>query len=212
MKSKPKPTRADRPKKNRNHVHGICPNCGVITHGTSPFHNGNCLREVEYITVRKNQTERQLLNMALDKMCRELTFWRDGVACVLRNTDGGQCNQVIQWGHVIPQGSSAYLVHNYSNAFCQCGTHNFLHDKKAPMIYLDWYRETFGLTAYKMLKAAGLAKFEGFGIVDLYEKLADVNNLYSQRYQFGNENMATKIFAGYYGNIIREAWIKDGKI
>lgn len=47
---------------------------------------------------------------------------------------------------------------------------------------------------------------------ELIELLPKVVWLYQNRYSMNGASLAELISAGYYGEIIREAWIKEGRI
>jgi len=175
MKSMPKPTKADRPKK------------------------------------RKVKTNRQKLILEISNLCREITIWRDGCTCVLSGVDGGRCNDVSQWGHVIPQGASGYLKHNLSNSFRQCGSHNKLHTNNQ-LIYLNWYRHKFGNLAFDMLTEASKKTYHKFIVPDLWTMRDELKRLIESEYLMNGTDLAGLVFEGYYGSIIREAWIKEGRI
>lgn len=206
----PKPARVSKAKKRKkNHVHGICPQCGMIFHATKPEHYPTCSGEIPVIMVRKNQTERQLLCMALDQMCRLLTEWRDGQVCVLK--DDGGCSAGTQWGHVIPQGSSSYLIYDLGNSFRQCETHNISH-RFFQLPYFLWYQKTFGESALLMLKEEWKSHLGyKFGTMELYEKLKTLNELYQNRFSV-ELDIETLVSKGYYGEIIRKSWIETGRI
>lgn len=210
-KPMPKPTRANRPKKSKNHVHGICPQCAMIFHSPQPQHERDCPQEIPVIMVRKNQTERQLVEMALDELCRLITIWRDGCDCVLQGMYGANCGGVSQWGHVVPQGKCKFLVYELSNSFRQCANHNGEH-RFVQLSYFQWYKKKFGTLALEMLDKARIDNpVCNLGIVDYYEKLNDLNGLYAMRNSVSLE-LEHLIDMGYYGSIIREAWIKEGRI
>ena len=175
MKSMPKPTKADRPKK------------------------------------KKVKTNRQKLILEISDLCRKLTTWRDGCICVLCEVDGGRCNDVSQWGHVIPQGASGYLKHNLSNSFRQCGSHNIIH-KTNQAIYLNWYRRKFGNLAFEMLTEASKKTCHKFTTPDLWEMRDELKDLVGKTYLMAGAGIADLVYQGYYGSIIREAWIKEGRI
>ena len=175
MKSMPKPTKADKPKK------------------------------------KKVKTNRQKLILEISDLCRKLTTWRDGCICVLCEVDGGRCNDVSQWGHVIPQGASGYLKHNLSNSFRQCGSHNIIH-KTNQAIYLNWYRRKFGNLAFEMLTEASKKTYHKFTTPDLWEMRDELKELVGKTYLMAGAGIADLVYQGYYGSIIREAWIKDGKV
>lgn len=158
-------------------------------------------------------SERKTLDRQIDKLCREITHWRDGLQCVLRHLDGGHCSDVIQWSHVIAQGSSKFLQQSLSNAFDTCSSHNIMHNG-APILYLNWYAAKFGKRALEMLEAERLAhygKWAGFTIVELRERKEHYERLYEER-RYVDLNIFTLVSLGYYGEIIKEAWIKDGRI
>lgn len=212
MVAKPKPTKATRKKSSKPKTKGICPQCAFIFRG-KPEHYPHCGQELAPIVFRVNKTDRQLYQEALDQLCRLITTWRDGCTCVLSSVDGAKCSAQSQWGHVIPQGGSAMLVYELSNSFRQCSAHNKIHDKVNPMIYFDWYSETFGHRALKMLKNAQI-QFRGVGHseADLRNMVIAYFDLYDMRFSFSTATTQDKVEAGYYGQVIREAWIKEGKI
>ena len=175
MKSMPKPTKKDRPKK------------------------------------KKVKTNRQKLILEISDLCRKITTWRDGCTCVLCEVDGGRCNDVSQWGHVIPQGASGYLKHNLSNSFRQCGSHNTIH-KTNQAIYLNWYEHKFGKRAFDMLTEASKKTYHKFTTPDLWEMRDEMKRLIDSEHLMLGTDIAGLVFEGYYGSIIREAWIKEGRI
>lgn len=205
---KPKPVKQAR-KKNPRPVIGICPSCGEISKKTDFIHRHDCSGEIGVIYFGKKQTETQMIKAALDELMRQITIWRDGCLCVI-NTH--ECRGVSQWGHVYPQGANAHLVYELSNSFRQCAGHNLLHRSvQAP--YFLWFQRTFGRHAFDMLEDERLAHPRcEYNVVDYRGMVDDLIELYSSRFSYGNSSMAEKIAAGFYGSIIREAWIKDGRI
>lgn len=95
------------------------------------------------------KARRKGIEKRLEALSKELVNWRD-VGCVLANIDGGRCSSLLQWGHVIPQGTSPWLVYAIGNTFKQCSSHNFLHHHRDP-VYGIWYANTFGATAWAAL-------------------------------------------------------------
>ena len=160
---------------------------------------------------KKVKTNRQKLILEISDLCRKLTTWRDGCICVLCEVDGGRCNDVSQWGHVIPQGASGYLKHNLSNSFRQCGSHNIIH-KTNQAIYLNWYRRKFGNLAFEMLTEASKKTYHKFTVPDLWQMRDELKKLVDNTYLMAGTDIAGLVFEGYYGSIIREAWIKEGRI
>ena len=125
--------------------------------------------------------------------------------------DGVRCNDVSQWGHVIPQGASGYLKHNLSNSFRQCGSHNKIHTNNQA-IYLNWYRRKFGNLAFEMLTEASKKTYHKFTTPDLWEMRDELKKLVGKTYLMAGAGIADLVYQGYYGSIIREAWIKEGRI
>ena len=160
---------------------------------------------------KKVKTNRQKLILEISDLCRKLTTWRDGCICVLCEVDGGRCNDVSQWGHVIPQGASGYLKHNLSNSFRQCGSHNKIHTNNQA-IYLNWYRRKFGNLAFEMLTEASKKTYHKFTVPDLWQMRDELKKLVDNTYLMAGTDIAGLVFEGYYGSIIREAWIKEGRI
>ena len=160
---------------------------------------------------KKPKTNRQKLIIEISNLCREITKWRDGCTCVLSQSDGGRCNDVSQWGHVVPQGASGFLKHNLSNSFRQCGSHNTIH-KTNQLIYHNWYRHKFGSRALDLLEDASKKTYHKFTIPDLWEMKDNLKTLLDKSRQMSGATLAELIDAGFYGSIIREAWIKEGKI
>lgn len=212
MKPMPKPTKADRPKKSKPKSKGICPQCGFIFQGAEQ-HFPHCQREIKVKVFYKNKTKKQMYEAALYQLCRLIAEWRDGCTCVLADVDGKACSIVPNWGHVIPQGGSAFLVYEPSNWFRQCSAHNIIHDKVNPLIYTEWYAATWGRQALQMLKQAQIDnRNHGLNEMDLWNKLIELSDLYDLRHGFSSSSIAEKVEAGFYGTIIREAWIKEGRI
>lgn len=152
---------------------------------------------------------------ALDSLCRLITIWRDGCTCVLADVDGGKCSQVSNWGHVIPQGGSAFLVYELSNSFRQCSSHNKIHDDVNPLIYSEWYAAKWGKRALAMLSQAQIDHRDNendYSTADLRNMVITYSDLYDMRYSFSSSTIQDKVEAGFYGSIIREAWIKEGRI
>ena len=207
---KPKPGRA---KKAKSHMRGVCLQCGFIW-DTTPEHFPYCPKELGDIRFRSKpyKTKTQIYKMALDQICRNLVEWRDGVTCVLAEVDGSKCSNVPNWGHVIPQGGSTFLVYEPSNWFRQCSAHNKIHDKVNPLIYTEWYRHKWGNTALEMLKQAQIDnRAVDWNDRDYFDWLIELSELYDMRHAFGSATIEQKVTAGFYGTIIREAWIKDGR-
>ncbi len=208
---KPKPIKKPKPKTPKGK--GICPQCAFIFRGRNVGHNPHCAKEFKSIIFNKGKTDKQMYEAACDSLCRLLVEWRDGCTCVLSSVDGAVCSSVPNWGHVIPQGGSAFLVYELSNSFRQCSSHNQIHDKVNPLLYTGWYRDTWGKTAFEMLKTAQIEnRGHGLNEVDLCNKLFYLNDLYEMRYAFGSASIEDKVQVGFYGDIIREAWIKEGRI
>jgi hypothetical protein len=205
MPAKPKPTKEKKTSKGRQI---ICYECATISRKVAE-HSPNCTQTlgVKQFQPKPKKTDAQLYEAALDHLCRLITTWRDGVTCVIH---GEGCGSVSQWGHVIPQGSSTVLVHELSNSFRQSDTCNLLHRRvQAP--YYDWYKAKFGNLAYTMLIEAWKKNVgKKHTSNELRDMVIQYAELYETRYSYlGLEDLVS---AGFYGNIIKEAWIKEGRI
>lgn len=207
MPAAPKPTRPPKAKKSKKN--GICPQCGFIWK-LEEAHYPHCQRDMKCLVFLKTKTRRWLYNEAMDALCRLIVEWRDGCTCVIADS---KCSNVPNWGHVIPQNGCAVLVHNLSNSFRQCSSHNKIHDKINPLIYTEWYRHQFGNLALEMLKLAQMDNpIDTRTDDELFSQLVDLSDLYDMRFGFSVSTIEEKVEAGFYGYIIREAWIKDGRI
>ena len=207
---KPKPTRESRKLKPKR-MTSVCVECGSWWRGgaSEETHKLDCTKSLPVIVKRERKTERQMVCEALDDICRKITTWRDGVMCVIH---GNGCGQQSQWGHVIPQNASSFLVYNLSNSFRQSDTCNLLH-RSVQLPYYSWYEGKFGRLALKMLKEAWLNQPKGgLSTVELWELLERYVVMYQSRNQYAVHDLQELVQAGYYGDIIREAWVKEGRI
>lgn len=204
-KPKPEPV-----KKSKRVKRGVCPQCGTIWKGEAE-HAPNCPQELPMITGTKYKSECDWLELALDELCKLITTWRDGVPCV---TPTHECRGVSQWSHFVPQQKSNYLKHDLGNSHRQCAGHNFLHGPgQVQLPYTLFYKSTYGsdvLLAFETARQA-FPKYS-WTPAEMRERLLDYNRLYEERYQHGTSTMEEKVAAGYYGDIIRECWIKKGRI
>ena len=208
---KPKPVRDSRKKKPVKRITSVCVDCGAWWRGgaSEEWHEPDCEHELPVITKRERKTERQMVNEALDELCRRITTWRDGVKCVI-HTDG--CGHQSQWGHVIPQNACGYLVHNLSNSFRQSDTCNLLH-RSVQHPYYRWYEGKFGRKALDMLEEVRKnAPKGGMSTVEMWELRTTYAMMYHNRHQYPVHDTAELVKAGYYGTVIRDAWIKEGRI
>lgn len=63
-----------------------------------------------------------------------------------------------------------------------------------------------------MLEKASLVTFHKFTIPELWEMRDNLQALYERRFQMNGATLEQLVEAGYYGEIIQEAWRKDGRI
>jgi len=154
---------------------------------------------------------RKALMRKLDAICRQIVAWRNET-CVEADMDGCHCGGVLQWGHVIPQGQSSWLKHDLSNSARQCAYHNLRHKYGDP-IYFIWYAARFGtksLIALREVSAAQAGKKRT--IPELEEQLAALTRLYEERFSHGTDTLAELVEAGYYGEVVRDVWVKEGRV
>ena len=154
---------------------------------------------------------RKILEMQLEAMVKQIVFWRDGSECVERGIDGGRCNSVLQWGHFIPRHQSRHLKYDLAT-FCQCGSHNYLHDKGAQTMGV-WFTQTFGATA--AFEIDRIAREHANTKQPTIQELEDLLVYYDELYQgrkFVKLELNSLVAAGYYGEIIKSAWMQDGRL
>jgi len=153
---------------------------------------------------------RKILCKQLEGMVKAIIFWRDGQECVQKLDSG--CGNGLMWGHYIAQGQSAWLRYDLGNVFVQCGNHN-LRDYNGDKSYATWFNETFGTKAAKYMD---LQKFAHSGgkqrtVQELEEMLTRYDALYQNRF-YVEFNIKELIREGYYGEIIKEAWLMKGRL
>ena len=133
----------------------------------------------------------------LEDVVRRIVFWRDGSQCVEAELDGGRCHGSIQWGHFIPRQQSKFLKYDIGNSFCQCQTHNYLHDKGS-QTFAAWYAGKFGPRALSNIEtAARLNVGRKIYVADYKEQLEKYIAMFENRpseYDFD-----TLVQLGYYG-------------
>lgn len=163
-----------------------------------------------------SKPRRKVLEMQLEAIVKQIVFWRDGGQCVEREIDGGRCGNVMQWGHFIPRARSKYLKYDLAT-FVQCNNHNLIHDSRktggGDPVFGLWFTKKFGITALEMLSRTQRENIDSKDrtIPELEEMLEHYDNLYQDRY-YVSLDTPSLVKAGYYGEIIKEAWIKDGRI
>ena len=159
---------------------------------------------------------RKQLEQQLEAIVKLIVFWRDGCQCVEHEIDGGRCGGKLNWGHFIPRSRSKYLKYDLAT-FVQCDSHNLIHDSRKtgggdPIFGLSFV-QTFGVAALEALSKAQREHIDGKvqTILELEELLTHYDDLYQCQY-FVNTDIPSRIAAGYYGEIIKNAWIKEGRI
>ena len=151
------------------------------------------------------EKQRKKLEKQIEGIVKLIIFWRDGQQCVMSKMDGKRCGNGLMWNHFIAQGQSRYLKFNLGNVFCGCGNHNMLDfhgDKTLPI----WYMRTFGMRATEMVNAEKRPGFK-WQLHELEALLAHYDDLYQNRYTV-DLDIKSLIRAGYYGEIVREAFGK----
>jgi len=96
---------------------------------------------------RKSKTPRQLMEIRLDKLVKQIVVLRDGF-CVCPKPENGHTD-VMQPGHIISRGKEA-IKWDLRNVHCQCSGCNMRHEHY-PEIYINWYIETFGAESWAVL-------------------------------------------------------------
>lgn len=154
---------------------------------------------------------RKVILGQIEAIVRQIVFWRDGMQCVEVEIDGVRCGGSLQWGHFIARQQSGWLKYDLAT-FCQCRNHNNLHDKGAQTMHV-WFVEKFGTGAQAALELAAREHANGKQrpIYELEEMLAHYDALYDAHFSVTAE-LSELVEKGYYGQIIRDAWIKEGRL
>lgn len=208
---KPKPVRDSRKKKPVKRITSVCVDCGAWWRGGSSgeYHLPDCEGELPIIVKHEHKTELQMVEIALEELCKLITIWRDGVMCVIHD---GNCGTQSHLGHVIPRAKSRYLKYSFSNVFRQSDKCNELH-RFVQHPYYRWYEGKFGRKALDMLEEARLnAPKDGYSTVELWDFRAEYAMMYHNRHSYPVHDTAELVKDGYYGTVIRDAWIKEGRI
>lgn len=161
-------------------------------------------------TRRTAKSRRKILEGQLEAIIKEIVFWRDGQQCVEKEIDGARCGNGLQWGHYVPRKQSAWLKYSLVT-FCQCGSHNYLHDKGAQTM-ATWFAMTFGTLAMQRIEE-DVREHRGKDrtIAELEDMLQDYDTMFDTRYYVGLD-LCSLVEAGFYGQVIRQAWIDEGRI
>src|SRR3990167_1424916 len=96
------------------------------------------------------ERERKVLEKRLEALVRHIVYWRDSCVWVERDMDGVKCRGVIQWGHFLTRHNAPALKYDLGNSYCQCASHNLIHDKN-DMMMVNWFMQTFGNEALNIL-------------------------------------------------------------
>jgi len=213
VKSCPKPTRFPKKGKRKAKPRQICPRCGVYSIGDE-MHDTLCDHSIPIIRFpRVKKTEKQLLEMAVEVLIKKIVWWLWGGECVLKEMDGVNCWGVPTLGHVIARQYSAFLKWNLSNNAVQCQGHNGIHEHGDP-IYFIWYEKKFGRLALEMLRAIGKQKSKEkveLSVLELRDLLAQLNELNDDTHAHGMDTLSELVDAGYLGDIIKDAWVKEAR-
>lgn len=165
---------------------------------------------------KRTKPRRKVLEMQIEAIVKMIVFWRDGGECVEKEIDGGRCGGKMNWGHFIPRSRSKFLKYDLAT-FVQCDSHNLIHDSRktggGDPIFGLWFTKKFGVFALEKLSEVQREHTDGKNhtIPELEEMLAHYDELYQNRFYVSLDTMSL-VKAGYYGKIIREAWIKEGRI
>ena len=161
---------------------------------------------------KPSKPKRAILERQIEDMCKQIVFWRDACLCVEVDIDGVRCGGGIQWGHYIPRKQSRWLKYEIGNTFAQCRNHNNLHDKGAQTMGV-WFASTFGVDAAKAMEAErDMHRGEKNKTVqELEDYLASLDQLYQNRYTT-DLDLLSLVRGGFYGDVIRKAWLDEGRI
>lgn len=170
-------------------------------------------KKIKTTTKASRKPRRKVLEAQLEEMVKLIVHWRDGSLCVLRDIDGGRCGGKVNWGHFIPRSRSKYLKYDLAT-FIQCDSHNLIHDSRktggGDPIFGLWFSETFGLPALRAMSEIQRSHTGTEGkhsIPELEAMLDHYDQLYQNRYTV-NLDTDSLVEAGYYGEVVKAAYIK----
>jgi hypothetical protein len=160
----------------------------------------------------KSQNRRKILEKQIEEMVKLIVCWRDGATCVMNGFGG--CGNGLMWNHFIAQGQSHWLKFDLGNVHWGCGNHNLL-DYRGSKVFAIWFSETFGHQAMFAMEIERQSHTGANGkrsIPELEAMLERYDELYQNRYMHGSDDLHEEVKGGYYGDVIRTAWIKEGRL
>lgn len=145
---------------------------------------------------RKVKTSRQLLEIQLDSLVREIVLARDENCVCLAPKNGH--SSVRQPGHLISRKNRS-VRWGLDNVNCQCSSCNLLHVYK-PESYIAWFIEKWGGEKFFALvkESREVRKYQTYELIELLEQLRLVRE----------KQIADKEFKPYYtqAEILSGAW------
>lgn len=145
---------------------------------------------------RKVKTERQLIEIQLDAVTREIVLDRDEF-CVCPAPKNGHSN-VMQPGHVISRKNRS-VRWGLINVNKQCSSCNLLHVWK-PEIYISWFIARWGGEKFFAMvsESREVRKYQTYELLELLEQLRKIRE----------KQIADKEFRPYYtqAEILSGAW------
>ncbi len=158
------------------------------------------------------EKRRKILEKQIEDMVKMIISWRDGQVCVMGEMDGVRCGNGLMWNHFIAQGQSNWMRLDLGNVFWGCGSHNGL-DKWGDPILGIWVQETFGAKAVLALREEAKRHANGKKRTEyeLEEMLAGYDQLYQNRYT-ADLDLASLVVGGFYGQVIKKAWLDENRI
>ena len=145
---------------------------------------------------RKVKNSRQLLEIQLDSIVKEIVLERDG-GCVCPAPKSGH-SAVRQPGHLLSRRNRA-VRWDLRNVHEQCSSCNFLHTIK-PEYYTAWFLNKMGTDSYIHLARDGqeLIKYQPYELLELLEQLRKIRE----------RQVSDKSFRPYYtqAEIVSGAW------
>lgn len=145
---------------------------------------------------RKKKGGRQLLEIQLDSIVREIVLARDE-SCVCTPPKNGH-SSVRQPGHVISRKNRS-VRWGLNNVYCQCSSCNLLHVYK-PEYYISWFIARWGGDKfYSMVQDSRVVvKYQTYELLEMLEQLRKIRE----------RQVADKDFRPYYtqAEILSGAW------
>ena len=148
---------------------------------------------------RKKKTSRQLYEIELDRLVRQIVLLRDG-GCVCPAPKNGH-SVVLQPGHLITRGKENTRWSLW-NTNCQCSSCNLVHEFQ-PERYTRWFIQSFSPEAYTQLVAESeeINKLSLDELMELRNQLTEIHQKQLAEKTFKPRFSQRQILSGEWRNV-----------